>query len=217
MNRNETILVLGTLQTAYPSFNRGLSREQVEATIRLWNEQFADVDYQTVSAAVRAIIATWTNTFPPTIGIVNDMVQKLSKPSLTEIEAWSYVRKALRNGVYGSKEEWERLPEIVKKAITPEQIRAWAMDDGFNESVASSNFMRSFSKIQQNQREYEMLPTDIQKLVRLAVPEEQKVISDTQRPMIQKDDEPYEPKNGELRDRLKECRAKVLEHGVETA
>lgn len=166
MNRNETLLILGTLQTAYPSFYRGQTKEQIEATVRLWTDMFSDTEYALVEGAVRAIIATRVESFPPTIGLVNEMIQKLTSPWLTPMEAWGLVRKAIRNGTYGSREEWEKLPEEVKATITPEQIRAWAMDDNFNESVVSSNFMRSFSVRAQENRDMKVISERV-KTIRL--------------------------------------------------
>ena len=157
MNRKETVLVLGTLQAAYPSFYRGQTREQIEAVINLWESQFAEADYKMVSAAVKGIIATRTESFPPTIGLVNEMIRKLSEPWLTPMEAWGIVRKALRNGIYGAEEEWAKFPEEVKAAITPEQIRSWAADDNFNEGVVSSNFMRSFTIRQKNNQDMKVI------------------------------------------------------------
>lgn len=164
MNRNETLTVLGTLQAAYPNFYRGVSRDQLETTIRLWEEMFHDKDYDIVSSAVKALISTRTETFPPTIGSVNEMILKLTVPELTPMEAWGYVRIALNNGIYGYKEEWDRLPKEVQLAITPDQIHAWAMDEEFNEGVASSNFMRSFVARQKNEREMRMIPDRIKQL-----------------------------------------------------
>lgn len=144
MDRKETVLVLGTLQAAYPNFYKGQTREQLEAVIRLWEDQFADTDYKLVATAIKGIIATRVEGYPPTIGLVNEMIRKLTEPWMTPMEAWNVVRKALRNGAYGAEEEWQKFPEEIKAAITPDQIRAWATDDNFNEGVASSNFMKSF-------------------------------------------------------------------------
>ena len=47
------------------------------------------------------------------------------KNQLSEAEAWAMVSKAARNGLYGAREEFEKLPEDVKQAIgTPDQLKA---------------------------------------------------------------------------------------------
>ena len=165
MNRKEVLYILGILQTAYPGFYRGQSKEQLEATVRLWERQFAGKDYKLVCAAVEALISTRTETYPPNIGAVNEMISKMADPEITPMEAWGYVRRAMQNGIYGAEYEWECLPESVKASITPEQIRAWAMDEDFNEGVASSNYMRSYAARDKNRRQLTMLTNDVQKLI----------------------------------------------------
>ena len=202
MNRSETLVILGTLQTAYPSFYRGMSREQMEAAVKLWQDQFANVEYKMVEAAVRAIISTRVESYPPTIGTVNEMILNLTSPAMNEMEAWGYLRKALRNGIYGYKEEWERLPEPIKKVVSPDQIHAWATDDEFNENVVSSNFMRSFKARQESERKTQMLPADLQKMVRIAAeslkPKEQ-IEGPRPRAVLP---QPSKPPGGSLRQRL---------------
>ena len=165
MTREEVIKVLAVLQTAYPMFYRNQNPEQTRNTVTLWSNMFKDKDFALVSAAVNALIATRTDNYPPSIGAVNAMVLTITEKELTPLEAWGHVRKAIRNGIYGAEDEWERLPDAVKEAISPSQIRAWASDEDFNEGVASSNFMKSFAARQKNSREYKMLPADIQNLM----------------------------------------------------
>lgn len=165
MTREEVIKILSVLQTAYPMFYRNQTQEQIRSVVNLWEQMFKDREYEIVSGAVNALIATRTETYPPTIGSVNEMISKMTEPEITPMEAWSYVRRALRNGIYDAEYEWSRLPDGVRESITPDQIRAWAMDEEFNEGVASSNFMRSYTARDKNRRQYNMLPADIQKLM----------------------------------------------------
>lgn len=165
MNREEVVRVLAVLQTAYPMFYRGQNPQQARDTVNLWVSMFGDKDYELVMSAVKSLIATRTETYPPNIGAVNEMIQKLTAPEMTPVEAWGYVRRALRNGAYGAEDEWARLPEMVQRAITPDQIRAWATDDEFNEGVASSNFMRSYLAKNKSVREERMMPAEIQKML----------------------------------------------------
>lgn len=209
MNREEVIKALTVLQTAYPMFYRNQTSEQIRDTAQLWLSAFKDKDGDLVNAAVMALINTRTETYPPNIGAVNEMIQKLTNPEMTEMEAWGYVRKALMNGAYGYKEEWEALPEVVKSAITPDQIHAWATDENFNEEVASSNFMRSFKARQKNDRETQMLPLNLQEMVRIAtekVSEVKRIETTKARPLLP-EPEPVK-QSGSLRERLNALRVK---------
>ena len=98
MNREEVVRVLAVLQTAYPMFYRGQNPQQARDTVNLWVSMFGDKDYELVMSAVKSLIATRTETYPPNIGAVNEMIQKLTAPEMTPVEAWGYVRRALRNG-----------------------------------------------------------------------------------------------------------------------
>lgn len=209
MTREEVVKILTVLQTAYPLFYRSQSNEQLRDTVQLWQTMFADKDYRIVESAVRGLIATRMETYPPTIGSVNEMIQKLTNPEMTEMEAWGYVRKALMNGAYGYKAEWEALPEVVKSAITPDQIHAWATDENFNEEVASSNFMRSFKARQKNNRETDMLPMNLQDMVRIAtekVTAVKQIETQKARPLLP-EPEPVK-QSGSLRERLNALRVK---------
>ena len=182
MTKHETAKIMAVLQTAYPMFYKGQTQAQIENTVNLWTMMFEDKDYQLVMTAVKGLISTRTETYPPNIGSVNEMIQKLTISELTPFEAWEYVRKALGNGIYGYREEWERLPKEVQLAITPDQIHVWAMDENFNEGVASSNFMKSFAARQKNEREMRMIPESVKRLA-LETAERLK-IEETHRPFL---------------------------------
>ena len=75
------------------------------------------------------------------------------------------VRKAISNGIYGSRQEWERFPDSVRAAVTPDQIRSWAMDDHFNEGVASSGFMRSYRDVKERMQRDRMITENVRPLI----------------------------------------------------
>ena len=58
-------------------------------------------------------------------------------------------------------ELWEKFPEQVKAAVTPDQLRTWALDENFNQGVAESNFIRSFQLSQRRAANDFALPQDL--------------------------------------------------------
>ena len=60
-------------------------------------------------------------------------------------------------------EEFEKLPDVIQRSIGgPEQLKAWAqMDAATVESVVASNFMRTFKAKRKQQKELEMMPTEV--------------------------------------------------------
>ena len=92
MNVLESNLVLGTLQSAFPSFYRGLGKKAAKDIADLWTKMFEDDDFKSVMAAVQALITTRTEGYPPTIGEVKARLSQLSSPNeLSEQEAWALV------------------------------------------------------------------------------------------------------------------------------
>lgn len=159
MNAQETKKVLAILQTAYPHFYKGYDAEQLQLAVKLWAAMFADDDYKSVSAAVSALIVSRTEGFPPTIGQVKAKLYEVTNTGeMTEAEAWALVRKAIGNSAYHAAEEYARLPEMVQDCVTPEQLRAWAIDEDFNEGVMMSHFVRSYRQRAEQRKMLTLMP-----------------------------------------------------------
>lgn len=164
MNRNDVIALMAVLKTAYPSYYKQVSRDEALAAINLWSEMFADDDPAIVSAATKALIASRTEGFPPTIGAVKAKMHDIANPdAMTEDEAWRIIAKALRNGIYGSREEFDKLPAELRKIVhDPAQLKEWAkMDEETVQSVVVSNFRRSYRVTATRRKELDMLPQDV--------------------------------------------------------
>lgn len=86
---------------------------------------------------------------------------------MTEAEAWGIVAKALRNSAYGSREEFDKFPPVIKRIVgSPSQLREWSMMDSETvHSVVASNFQRSYKAIAQREKELAKLPPDVKALV----------------------------------------------------
>ena len=146
MTREETQKILMVIQAAYPNYKP----QDKSLTVNTWNEMLSDYSYQQVSAALKAYITSDKSGFAPGIGQIISKVNMLSKPQeLNEMEAWSLVSKALRNGNYGAVEEFEKLPETVKEAVgSPENIRNWATSEYETiETVIQSNFIKTYRSV----------------------------------------------------------------------
>lgn len=164
MDRQETMKILSVLRGAYPAFYRDTSRQEAEAIVNLWAGMFAEDDYQLVAAAVKALIVADKKGFPPVIGQVKEYIRKLTAPEeMTEQEAWALVSKAIRNGTWGAKEEFEALPPQIQRIVgSPTQLSDWAkMDSDSVHSVVASNFQRSYRAKVKADKEYAALPADV--------------------------------------------------------
>lgn len=184
MNLKEAGAVMDVLTVAYPQFYRNQGEDDKYMAARLWAEMFADDPLPTVLAAVKAHIASDEKGFPPHIGAIKNAIVKLTQPpelEMSEMEAWSLVRRAIRGA---STEEWsckwrngvrepktsaevnfERLPRLLQRIVSsPSQLAEWEkLDDDVIDSVLQSNFCRSFRARAANEREYLALPSDLRR------------------------------------------------------
>lgn len=161
MTLKDTRDVFAVLQANYPDTFRGLSDEAKMGTLKLWQQMFSEEPKALVMKAVEAYMRTTTERFMPNVGMIKEEIRKLTAPEgLSANEAWALVSKAMRNGTYGYREEYAKLPPAVQRAVgSAEQIHEWAMMDGETvQSVVASNFLKSYRTIQKREEELAKLP-----------------------------------------------------------
>lgn len=162
MTQKEAAKIVDVLMFNYPDTLRNNSEEALVTYIENWHFFFKDDSYAEVLAAVQKIISSSQERFAPNIGMIREQMRKNREPKggLSEQEAWELVKRALRNGLYGYKEEFAKLPPTVQRCVGSENmIREWAaMESETLDSVVASNFMRSFRAIRQNAEEEARTP-----------------------------------------------------------
>lgn len=165
MTEKEVRQLLAMTQAVYPNYNPP-SRE---AAVNAWLMCLSEYDNNVVMAAFKAYMTTNTSGFAPVPGQLIEILQTLTQPSeLNELEAWSLVRKALKNCGYNSEQEFAKLPTIIQKTVgTPQQLRIWASDTEFNENVVSSNFIKAYRTEVKRATELNKVPDDIRKLIEM--------------------------------------------------
>ena len=164
MTATEVRKLLAMTQAVYPNYNPP-SRE---AAVNAWLMCLSEYDNNVVMAAFKAYITTDTSGFAPSIGQLLDKLHAIQNPQeLNEMEAWSLVGKALRNGYYGAVEEFNKLPPLVQKAVgSPDNLRNWSQTDTNSiENVVQSNFMRSYRLVVNRENEIKKMPADVRTLI----------------------------------------------------
>lgn len=164
MTEKEVRQLLAMTQAVYPNYNPP-SRE---AAVNAWLVCLSEYDNNVVTAAFKAYITTDTSGFAPSIGQLLDKLHTIqSSQELNEMEAWSLVSKALRNGYYGAVEEFNNLPPLVQKAVgSPDNLRNWSQTDTNSiENVVQSNFMRSYRLVVNRENEIKKMPADVRTLI----------------------------------------------------
>lgn len=168
MERSDVLKIMAILRGTYPQFYRGIDRKEAEDTVNLWLDMFRNENPALVGAAVKSVIEGDEKGFPPTIGQVKAKMRLItSSDEMTEADAWQMVARAIRNGLYGAKEEFEKFPPTVRRIVgSPNMLREWAMmDTDTVHSVVASNFQRSYRTISEREREIAKLPADVKALV----------------------------------------------------
>ena len=204
MTRDETIELLMMVQAAFPNYKP----PDKTVAVNTWFLMLSDYPYQQVQMALKSYIATDTSGFAPSIGQIIDKMQMInSHAELNEMEAWSLVSKALRNGNYKSREEFEKLPDLVKEAVgSPENIHNWAQADIKSiESVIQSNFIKSYRLVVNRQKEMQKLPKEIKAMISGNKTCDGKRIEKSQNTMLETKEDPEEERKCiPMPDRLKE-------------
>ncbi len=165
MTREETKQLVRITLASYPNWKITNPSDTVE----VWHLMLADYDYNQISLALKAYIQSDISGFAPSVGQIIGKLQDIHKPKISEMEAWELVRKAVCNSNYCSKEEYDKLPEDIQRAVGgPGNLKLWALTDlnEFN-TVIQSNFMRSFKAVSESARNDERVSSNVLDQIKL--------------------------------------------------
>lgn len=168
MSREEFSNIVLALKSVYNLPNFLATTESVT----IWYEILKDLDYKTCHTAVVAYMLS-EEKIPSPASIRRMALQNCNSGELNEMSAWALVSRALRNGTYGAEEEFNKLPDDVKRAVgSPEQLHNWATtDEKTVETVIQSNFMRTYRTVIERKNQTAMLPESIKRTLGLTMGE----------------------------------------------
>lgn len=170
MTSKETSVIMEAIRLAYQK-TAVMTEADAKKTLALWSAMFAETPYELVNNAVKSFIMTDTKGFPPTIGQINALITEAKMSGYPSAdEAWAMVREAIGNGLYGSYEEFNSLPDICKKVVaSPQNLYDWANLDYEGLNVVRSTFLKRYKEVI-NQTEYlvSLPPTVAEKRAQLS-------------------------------------------------
>ena len=174
MTRQEVAKILFTISTEYKQEFKGYTTQELDEKLSLWCSSLNDYTYAEASEGLKVYLVSNTTGFAPKVGQIIDCIQKIKRPvqyELTQEEAWVKLQKAVSNSSYHSAEEYDKLPELVKKiVVNPDNLRRMAaMDSDEFHTVEKSHFYRSFRTIQERQREDAKLPASVRTMIEMSV------------------------------------------------
>lgn len=160
MSREEIIMILGIIRTAYPRFYANMSNEEIDQTINLWTEMFAEENPQLVILTVKKLITNLE--FPPTIADVKKAVYKMTDKTDSNTDLWNAIKKAIRNSAYNYVNEFEKLPDLAKKFVgSPVQLREWALDEEYNDSVVKGQFLKQIEILKEREKDQKTMSQEL--------------------------------------------------------
>ena len=147
MTKQDIYQLFGLLQAVYPDAFRGLSDTAAQVKLNVWQDIFRDDPPEQVMAAARTFISRDKKGFMPVPGQLKEILA--GDNAMGEQEAWALVTKALRRSTYYSHEEFEKLPQPIRRALgTADTLRSWAQVNVSElETVIASHFKRDYRAI----------------------------------------------------------------------
>ena len=164
MTRDEVKRIIQIMCATYPNWHPA----DLSSTVDAWHLMLEDYPYNQIAIALKAYVTSDASGFAPSVGqLISKLTTITASNQPSELEAWSMVSKALRNGYYGAEEEFAKLPELVQKAVgNPSNLRQWAQTDVESvENVIQSNFLRTYRNVIKRAEEVSRLPSDIRALI----------------------------------------------------
>lgn len=168
MTEREVAQLLSIMENLYPSFKV----DDPERMTRTWQMIFAEKDASQIFLALKTFVHTSGSAYAPTPSQLIALTKKAEDLNTElSIEAWQRVRKAIGNGIYHAEEEFEKLPDSVKKVVgSPQQLSNWAvLDTREIETVVQSNFLKAYDSVIKRDEQISLAPKEvmmqIQKLI----------------------------------------------------
>ena len=127
-------------------------------TVDVWYRLLQDLDYKDAADALGKHLST--SVYPPTIA---DIRMNIQQEELNGEAAWSLVYKAVGNSIYFAEDEFNNLPDLIKKVIiNPGHLREMALmpTDTVN-SVEKSHFLRIYETEKKRAKEVNAMPEEI--------------------------------------------------------
>lgn len=116
---------IALLTVMYPNTYKDFRAEQYDALVQGWGIQFNQCEDLDVWVALNKVISV--SSFPPSIAEIK--AQMVDDDDLSAEEVWEIIAKAGKNGLYGAEEEYQKLPERIRKIIRPGTLKEIAMAD----------------------------------------------------------------------------------------
>lgn len=164
MTREEFAVLVKAMKAVYSSENFIVDKD----AFNVWYGLLQDLPYEQANLAIQKYMTS--ERFPPTIADIRTKATEIIAPaeeSMSELQAWALVQRALRNSGYNSEEEFAKLPEACQRAVgTAANLKEWAlMDSDQVATIEQSHFIRNYRTSVQRMKEEARLPENVRMLI----------------------------------------------------
>lgn len=164
MTREEFAVLVKAMKAVYSSENFIADKD----AFNVWYGLLQDLPYEQANLAVQKYMTS--ERFPPTIADIRTKATEIIAPveeSMSELQAWALVQKAIRNSAYHAEEEFAKLPEACQRAVgTAVNLKEWAlMDSDQVATIEQSHFVRNYRASVQRMKEEARLPENVRMLI----------------------------------------------------
>jgi len=164
ITREELKVIIQTLKSVYT--NKDFIPDQF--AFDTWCLLLQNYTKEEIQAA--ALTHMRTNTFAPKPADIIELIGKINHSNdnvLTETEVIAIVRKACSNSAYNSEEEFNKLPETIKKVVgSPRNLKEWSqLEKQDFEKVTMSIIARNYTGELKRQSELEKIPQEIREKI----------------------------------------------------
>ena len=165
MDHTEVVKLVRLVAAGWQNFRPG----NIEETVAFWESVIGEYEFIDAALAVKTFASSNADGFPPNPGQLIEVMQKIKTAGagyMTENEAWALVRKAIENSAYNYASEYEKLPDIVKRAVgSASMLQTWATDENFSDSVTQSQFLKCYRAETSRALEQERFPEEVKRLI----------------------------------------------------
>ena len=169
MTREEVTNMLRLLKVTYPAFYSKMKRNDLILIVDMWSEMFKDDDANIVKYALKELVATH-NGYPPDIAALKNKIKEIcltASGEPTNEELWLMLKKAVSNGYYGAKEEFEKLPPVLKRYVgSPHTLTELAcIESDTFDTVTHGQFLKQINAIKEREEYSKRMPEEVKALI----------------------------------------------------
>ena len=169
MTREEVTNMLRLLKVTYPAFYSKMKRNDLILIVDMWSEMFKDDDANIVKYALKELVATHSG-YPPDIAALKNKIKEIcltASGEPTNEELWLMLKKAVSNGYYGAKEEFEKLPPVLKRYVgSPHTLTELAcIESDTFDTVTHGQFLKQINAIKEREEYSKRMPEEVKVLI----------------------------------------------------